>query len=222
MVTPARHQCLIYSGSPAAHLRALAAQTLQRLNENYRCLHLNIPKSITALELHLRILGVDVAQETERGSLLLSSGQDHLMNGSFDVDGMIGKLEEAIDVALSDGYRGLWATGDMSWEFGPNRDFAKLIEYERRLEELFTSRTALTGICQYHSDTLPREVMRDGLGSHAGLFINETLSLVNPFYARQPWPFHEALPTVTLDRAIEGLCRMGSERASQQVSEPVS
>jgi hypothetical protein len=210
MVTPARHQCLIYSGSPAKHLRALAAQTLQRLNENYRCVHLNSPKMIATLELHLRIIGVDVAQETARGSLVLSSGQDHLMNGCFNVDGMIGTLETTIDRALSDGYRGLWATGDMSWEFGPNRDFAKLAEYEWRLEELFKARTALSGICQYHSDTLPREAMRDGLGSHTSLFINETLSMVNPYYVRRPVQGLGAMGHGAIDAAIEDLCRLGN------------
>ena len=32
--------------------------------------------------------------------------------------------------ALDDGYSGLWATGDMSWEFGPAKDFSMLLEYE--------------------------------------------------------------------------------------------
>jgi len=46
-------------------------------------------------------------------------------------------LEAAVRQALSDGYRGLFATGDMTWEFGPDRDFKKLPEYELALQELF-------------------------------------------------------------------------------------
>jgi hypothetical protein len=46
-------------------------------------------------------------------------------------------LEGALHQALNDGYQGLWATGDMSREFGPERDFSKLLDYEWRLEELF-------------------------------------------------------------------------------------
>ncbi len=39
-------------------------------------------------------------------------------DGSFDVPMMLANLEEALDQALRDGYKGLWATGDMTWEFG--------------------------------------------------------------------------------------------------------
>jgi hypothetical protein len=37
-------------------------------------------------------------------------------------------LEDALHQALHGGYRGLRATGDMSREFGPGRDFSKLLE----------------------------------------------------------------------------------------------
>jgi hypothetical protein len=58
---------------------------------------------------------------------------------------MLGILSAAVDQALNDGYQGLWATGDMSCEFGPERDFSKLVEYEWRLEELFLKHPTLAG-----------------------------------------------------------------------------
>jgi MEDS: MEthanogen/methylotroph, DcmR Sensory domain len=210
MASPARHQCLIYNGSPEQQLPGLAGQTLKKLYEHYRCVHLNSPAMLAGLECQLAGLGVDVAQERAQGSLVLTPGQDHLVNGRFDADGMLKTLEEAIDSALNDGYRGLWASGDMSWEFGPDKDFKRLLEYEWRLEELFHRRPALTGICQYDGDTLPRETMRDGLESHTTLFVNETLSMVNPYYVRRPLFTHGNLTISTLDSAIEDLCRLGS------------
>ena len=60
-----------------------------------------------------------------------------LVEGRFDIDRMLHMLEEVLDRALKDGYTGLWATGDMSREFGQGREFSKLLEYEWRLEELF-------------------------------------------------------------------------------------
>ena len=210
MASPGRHQCLIYSGPPSRHLRALAAQTIQALNENYRCVHMNSPVMIAGLCSTLAALGLDVAHETERGSLVLMQGQDHLVNGRFDADIMIKTLEQAIDNALSDGYRGLWASGDMSWEFGPQKDFKNLLEYEWQLEDLFKRRAALSGVCQYHGDTLPQESMRDGLESHTALYVNETLSMVNPYYVRRPLFAHGNLTVTNLDSAIEDLCRLGS------------
>ena len=38
------------------------------------------------------------------------------------------------------------------------------------------------GVCQYHADTLPAQAVGQGLLTHPSLFINETLSRVNPHY----------------------------------------
>jgi hypothetical protein len=210
MASPARHQCLIYSGSPEQLLPGLAAETLKKLYEHNRCVHLNSPAMLAGLETHLAALGVSMEQECAQGSLVLMPRQDHLVNGRFDADSMLKTLEEAIDGALNDGYRGLWASGDMSWEFGPQKDFKDLLEYEWRLEELFRRRCGLSGICQYNGDTLPREAMREGLESHTSLFVNETLSMVNPYYVQRPLITHGSMTITTLDSAIEDLCRLGS------------
>src|SRR5580658_10306380 len=116
-----RHQCLIYDGSPAKMLPAIAAIIKQRLSENQRCFYLNSPAMVAGLRSYLFAAGVDVAHEIEKKSLVLSSGQNHLRNGRFEVDQMLGMLEESLDQALADGYAGLWASGDMSWEMGRDK-----------------------------------------------------------------------------------------------------
>ncbi len=182
MQHPSRHQCLIYEGSPAPHLPGLTALIRQKLSENHRCLYLNSPPMVAGMRSYLYAAGVDVSQEVMKGRLILSSGREHLKNGSFDIDRMLTLLNEAVSLALKDGYQGLWATGDMSWEFGPEKSFSKLMEYEWRLEGLFQTQPALSGICQYHADTLPHEVMRQGLMTHQAIFINDTLSRLNSHY----------------------------------------
>lgn len=139
---------------------------------------------VSGIRSYLAAAGVDVVHEVAKTSLIVTSDQTHLIGTHFDVDRMINKLEDAISQALTDGYQGLWATGDMAWELGPARDFTKLMEYEWRLEEVFLRCPSLSGICQYHSDTLPKQAMRDGLATHASIFVNETLSRVNPYYTR--------------------------------------
>lgn len=184
-----RHQCLIYSGSPARHLPALAALMQRKLEERHRCLYLDSPPMVAGLRCYLSAAGVEVAREVENGSLVLSSDQGHLVDGHFDVDGMLGSLEEAVHQALRDGYLGLWATGDMTWEFGSREEMAKLLEYERKLEDLFRRQPSFSGICQYHVETLPSEAVQQGLITHPSIFINETLSRVNPHYVpRAPLP----------------------------------
>ena len=181
-----RHQCLIYEGSPSSHLPVLASVVRDKLNENHRCLYLNSPPMVAGLRSYLFAAGVNVPHEIMKGSLVLSSDTGHLLNGRFDVDHMLSVLNEAVDQALNEGYQGLWATGDMSWEFGPEKNFSKLLEYEWRLEEYFQKQPALSGICQYHTDTLPHTTVQDGLSTHQAIFINDTLSRLNPFYVQRP------------------------------------
>ena len=84
---------------------------------------------------------------------------------------MVRTLEEAVEKALRDGYVGLWATGDMTWEFGPEKDFTKLVEYEKRLDALFHRQGALCGICQYHKDTLAPKCVQQGLRLHGDILL---------------------------------------------------
>ena len=206
MDTVPRHQCLIYKGSPSRQLPALAALVRRKLDENVRCLYLNSPVMVAGIRCYLAAAGIDVAYELEKTSLVLSSNQGHLIKGRFDVDRMMQTLEEALCHALNDGYQGLWATGDMTWELGPENNFSKLLEYEWRLEEFFRTHPALSGICQYHADTLPRNLLRQGLITHPSLFLNETLSRINPHYLRSGSNWEQAAVNPELESIINRLC----------------
>jgi len=183
-----RHQCLIYEGSPARHFRGLAAAVVENLKKNKRCFYLNSPTMMTGIRSYLAAAGLDLARELERGALVLSSDESHLVDGQFDSERMLAMLENAVHEALRDGFSGLWATGDMTWEFGNEKNFVKLLDYERGLEQLFEKHVSLSGVCQYHTDTLPIGLVEQGLHIHKGIFINETLSRINPYFLS-----HEAL-----------------------------
>lgn len=202
METVPRHQCLIYEGSPSRQLPALAALVRQKLEENVRCLYLNSPVMVAGIRCYLAAAGIDVAYELEKTSL----DQAHLIKGRFNVDRMVQTLEDALWRALDDGFQGLWATGDMTWELGPENNFSKLLEYEWRLEEFFRTHPALSGICQYHADTLPRDVLRQGLITHPSLFLNETLSRINPHYLRAGSNREQSAANSELESMIDRLC----------------
>jgi hypothetical protein len=180
-----RHQCLIYRGAPSRQLAGLALHIRRRLEENYRCLYLNSPAMVEGIRAYLTSSGLNVSEAVVEGRLILSSGQDHLVGGAFDPARMLGLLAEAYDGALADGHAGLWASGDMAWEFGPARDFGKLVVYERALEAFFRAHPKLCGVCQYRRDVLPGEVVEDGLALHPGIYVNETLSRLNAQYGEE-------------------------------------
>lgn len=201
----ARHRCMIYAGSPAKHLRGVAQVMIEKLGGNNRCLYLNSPTMVAGIRSHLAATGLDVAQEVNKRSLVLSSGQNHLVNGRFDVDRMLSMLGSAVDEAVADGYAGLWATGDMTWELGSEENFDKLMEYECGLEKMFRSYPALSGICQYHQDTLPDDALHVALSSHRAVYINETLSRVNPIYSPIESPTTKRLSTPRLKEMLRHL-----------------
>jgi len=149
---------------------------------------------------YLAASGVDVAREVARGGLVLSSEQNLIDDYKFDAQHMIGRLQSALEDALQQGFSGLWATGDMTCEFGPQKDFSSLLEYEWRLEEFMNENPELSGICQYRADLLPRSAMRIGLVAHPTIFVNETLSRLNPRYIH-PKAF---TPDSTVDPELDG------------------
>jgi hypothetical protein len=57
---------------------------------------------------------------------VLSSDNTHLIEGRFNADRMLGLLEQALNQATKDGHHGLWASGDKSTQFGPERDVTTL------------------------------------------------------------------------------------------------
>lgn len=200
-----RHQCLIYEGSPSKPLAAIAAIIGQRLALKFRCLCINSRPVIAGMRSYLAAAGVDVVREVANGSLIFSSVQDHLRDGKFDIDYMMEMLQSTLEKARSDGYAGLWGTGDMSWEFGPEKDFTRLLEYECRVEEFIRENPDVGGICQYHAGTLPRVYLRQALLTHRELFINETLSHNNPHYLNPSIIAQHAINNLELEGALKHL-----------------
>jgi MEDS: MEthanogen/methylotroph, DcmR Sensory domain len=205
MDATARHQCMIYAGSPAKHLRGVAHVMVEKLRANNRCLYLNSPTMVAGIRSYLAAAGLDVAQQVIKGALVLSSDQNHLVSGRFDVDRMLSMLGSALNDAVADGYAGLWASGDMTWELGNQQNFEMLMEYECELEKLFRSHPALSGICQYHQDTLPDDSLHVALSRHRAVYINETLSRVNPIYSPIESPAAKRLSTPRLKEMLSHL-----------------
>lgn len=177
-----QHQCFIYEGAPSSHLAAIAATLRQKLKENRRCLYLNSPPMVAGMRWHLTAGGLDLEEHLNRGALVLSSDQGHLVDGQFGIGRMLRLLEETLKKALADGYAGLWASGDMTWEFGSRTNLDKLLEYERGLEDFMRGNPALSGICLYHRDTLPAHAIETALTTHPTLFLGERVSQINPRY----------------------------------------
>jgi hypothetical protein len=224
MLSTSQHECLIYDGSPPQQFRALAPIIDRKLKANYCCLYLANPSSVSEFRSFLAAQGIDVEGETRRRNLQLSSAQDHLQEGrQFDVESMIQLLAKTLAQALSDGYQGLWATGDMAWEFGPHNDFSNLVAYEARLDRFLGQNTTIGGVCQYRADMLPRDVLRTGLLAHPRVVVDESYSLRNSWYSPESSPRTSKLDS-EIDSAIDRILHLGSVSSAEimvQLSDPV-
>lgn len=160
---------------------------------------------VAGMRTYLAAAGVDIVQEVAQGNLIFTSNQDHLRDGKFDIDYMMDTLRSALETARRDGYAGLWGTGDISWEFGPEKDFSKLLEYECRVEEFIRENPDFGAICQYHAGTLPRIYLRQALLTHQGLFVDETLSRINLHFLDPCVITQEAMHNPLLEIALKRL-----------------
>jgi len=121
----ARHRCVVYDGVPSRILAEIAVLAHEHLTDNYRCLCLNSPPVLAEMRGYLAARDIDVERGISKGSLVLSSEQRHLLHGHFDIDRMVCTLEEAVEKALRDGFKGLWATGDMALGIWPRQGLHK-------------------------------------------------------------------------------------------------
>lgn len=183
---------------------------LRMMENGYRCLYLNSPAMVSGMRSSLASMGVNVASHVAQNKIILSS-ETVSANEDFNSEQMLQKLEDALDQALKDGYKGLWASGDMTWELGSEKNFEKLLEYEWKLEALFHKRKELNGVCQYHHDTLPNEVMRQGLLLHQTLYISDTLSRINPHHINASLSSEVKVANPLLDKMIAELCQSNVE-----------
>ncbi len=173
---------MIYKGAPSTHLAGIAETLRQRLKLNYRCLYLNSPTMVAGMRWHLVAAGLDLDEQIARGALIITSDQGHLVEGKFDTARMIAMLGDALARALADGYVGLWAAGDMTWEFGPEENLTKLLDYERQLDAFMQSHLGLCGVCLYHHDTLPSHAVQTAQKTHQAMYVSATFSQLNPLY----------------------------------------
>jgi hypothetical protein len=203
-----RHQCLIYDGSPAKILTVLASEIKRMLDKRWRCLYLNSSAWVTAMQSHLLRAGVDVPSAIESTSLILTSDQNQLRGNRFDGDALLQVLTDSLNQTTRDGYEGFWASGDISWELGEDQDLQKLLEYEWKLEEYFTTHKNLIIICQYHLDVLPRDVVYHSLYTHPAVFIHPTLSHVNPIYLSTNAPLDPLPVSSEMKNFVQNLCAL--------------
>jgi hypothetical protein len=136
-----------------------------------------VPQSSAAVERFraaLRLNGVNVATALKKGALIESTHADaHLAGGRFDCERMLGFLNEAVESALNDGFKGLRTCGDMSWLLAQPEGADSAVEYEALLNQFFPGVRA-AGMCQYDIQRLAPDLIHSALATHPTACVDGT------------------------------------------------
>ncbi|HMC31769.1 MAG TPA: MEDS domain-containing protein [Candidatus Angelobacter sp.] len=169
------HICVLYSDDSAL-LETLAPYVADGLRNGERCLCAQKTHMIKRLETALKLIGVDVEHETNRGALeIRTQNEVYLGGGNFDVAAMMQFLETSIAESVKQGFTGFRFAGEVSWA-GEGRAH-QLIEYERMLDAAYENKPTVI-ICQYAMNVFSEKTLRDALESHR-LALTETMAESN-------------------------------------------
>jgi signal transduction histidine kinase len=164
------HLCMIYENRDQ-QMRAVIPFIVEGLHQGDRCVYIADEQSVQEVAHGLGEAGVEVEKELERGALsLLTKRESYLRNGSFDPKEMLEFLENEVEVALEDGFRGFRVTGEMTWALGEDVD--ELIRYEALMNRFYPGSKAMA-LCQYNRFRFPARVIHDVLKTHPKAVLGE-------------------------------------------------
>ncbi|GMW02198.1 MAG: hypothetical protein AMXMBFR84_33340 [Candidatus Hydrogenedentota bacterium] len=151
------------------------------LQSGERCLYVANDTPFEELVRRFAALGMNVAQETEKGSLKILTKRDvYLREGKFDARRMLDYLAECESAAVADGYAGLRFQGEMTWALDANVEGDRLIEYEAMLNEFLAKHRAVIA-CHYLRSRFDPALIHDLLVTHPLVAIGD-LVCPNPYY----------------------------------------
>jgi signal transduction histidine kinase len=151
--------------------------------------------------------GIDVDRATASKALVLATKeQAYLEHGSFDPDWMFTFWKEATQLAISEGFSALRATGETEWVLRGGRGLERWMEYESRLTHTL-SESNCSALCQYNRRLFPPELILDVIRTHP-MVIYDSAVCQNLYHV----PPDEFLGTNQTAREVERLLTNIRER----------
>jgi ABC-type transporter Mla MlaB component len=143
IIRPGEHACCRF-GSASDRRRVVASVVGHALRRGDRAVYLH--DRLDAHELISDLADADEAVGTalERGQLVVRSPRIHAVEGTFDIDFVLGWCSDERDRSLADGYEGLTLIVELGASIA---DAQALEDYEQRLDALASPATAILCIC---------------------------------------------------------------------------
>ena len=204
---PHDHLCSIYE-SPEDHYAVAIPFIRIGLDRGEKCIYIADDGTVGDVRQAMESEGIDVDRASASKALVLATKeQAYLEHGSFDPDWMFSFWKEATQLAISEGFSALRATGETEWVLRGGRGLERWMEYESRLTHTL-SESNCSALCQYNRRLFPPELILDVIRTHP-MVIYDSAVCQNLYHV----PPAEFLGTNRTAREVERLLTNIRERA---------
>src|SRR6266853_5005142 len=203
---PHDHFCSIYE-SPQEHYAVAIPFIRIGLDRGEKCIYIADDGTVGDVREAMQSEGIDVDRAIASKALVLATKeQAYLEHGSFHPDWMFTFWQEATQLAISEGFSALRATGETEWVLRGGRGRERWMEYESRLTHTLLESNC-SALCQYNRRLFPPELILDVIRTHPMVVYGSTVCR-NLYYV----PPDEFLGTNQAEREVERLLTNIQER----------
>jgi len=162
---PHDHFCSIYE-SPEEHYAVAIPFIRIGLDRGEKCIYIADDGMVGDVREAMQKEGIDVDRAIASNALeLATKEQAYLEHGSFRPDWMYTFWKEATQLALSEGFSALRATGETEWVLRGGRGLERWMEYESKLTHTLAE-SRCSALCQYNRRLFPPELILDVIRTH--------------------------------------------------------
>src|SRR6267142_656251 len=209
---PRDHFCSLYE-SPQEHYAVAIPFIRIGLDRGEKCIYIADDGTVGDVREAMQNDGIDVDRAISSNALVLATKeQAYLEHGAFHPDWMFTFWKEATELAMSEGFSALRATGETEWVLRGGRGLERWMEYESRLTHTL-SVSNCSALCQYNRRLFPPELILDVIRTHPMVVYGSTVCR-NLYYV----PPEEFLGTNQTAREVERLLTNIRERESVEDS----
>src|SRR5437773_10644986 len=171
---PHDHLCSIYE-SPQEHYAVAVPFIRIGLDRGEKCIYIADDGTVGDVRQAMQSEGIDVERATASKALVLATKeQAYLKHGSFHPDWMFTFWKKATQLAMSEGFSALRATGETEWVLRGGRGLERWMEYESRLTHTL-SESNCSALCQYNRRLFPPELLLDVIRTHPMVVYGSTV-----------------------------------------------
>jgi PAS domain S-box-containing protein len=171
---PHDHLCSIYD-SPEDHYAVAIPFIRIGLDRGEKCIYIADDGTVSDVRQAMESEGIDVDRAIASNALVLATkDQAYLEHGSFDPDWMFSFWKEATQLAMSEGFSALRATGETEWVLRGGRGLERWMEYESKLTHTL-SESNCSALCQYNRRLFPPELILDVIRTHPMVIYDSTV-----------------------------------------------